>query len=471
MSKRNREDDDGIELPVAKRATTACLGCRTCTVDVIICGYCPPCLATNFPDPFYKCECEQVVRIRERTCHRISHCEYWLLKCVHCNESVERDTMEEHLSSVCSHRIIVCEYAKYGCPEKVLFNHQEQHRETNSKIHEKLIIDYSTKLEKMVETTSAMLLKKNIAVNDVGDADGQYNIGMCFATGEGVDKNLELAFHWFQKSADQGNAVAQNHVGYCYKKGEGVEMDLELAFHWFQKSADQGNAVAQKNLGFCYTTGEGVEKNLDLAFHWYKKSAEQGNASAQNNLGVCYYNGEGVEKNLELAFHWFQKSAEQCNADAQNHLGCCYKNGKGVEKNFDLAFHWFQKSAEHGNAYAQNNLGICYEENISDESVDENDVEIMEDDNVNGQLWIIHRTICTAGGKIIYDKIKNYVDEVITRKGKWMNKSEILQLQCDQNKAWHWSKNPTFMATNDNEGRTGCVYMRKNGSRWEMKMN
>ena len=169
--------------------------------------------------------------------------------------------------------------------------------------------------ENCVDTPVAKRVKLD---NDLeqGDVDAQNNLGLCYKNGDGVEKNLELAFYWFQKSAEQGNADAQYQVGYCYENGEGVEKNLELAFHWFQKSVEQGNADAQNYLGVCYGDGEGVEKNVELAFHWFQKSAEQGHTYAQYNLGVCYEYGKGVEKNLELAFHWYQKSADPSDVDA-----------------------------------------------------------------------------------------------------------------------------------------------------------
>ena len=38
-------------------------------------------------------------------------------------------------------------------------------------------------------------------------------------------KNLEKAFEWYEKSAENGNKIAQYNLGRCYKDGIGVEKD------------------------------------------------------------------------------------------------------------------------------------------------------------------------------------------------------------------------------------------------------
>ena len=51
-----------------------------------------------------------------------------------------------------------------------------------------------------------------------------------------------------QKQAKKGNAAAQFNLGICYEQGRGVEKDTKKAFEWYKKSAEQGFADAQYNL-------------------------------------------------------------------------------------------------------------------------------------------------------------------------------------------------------------------------------
>ncbi len=53
-------------------------------------------------------------------------------------------------------------------------------------------------------------------------------------------------------------------------------MNLEKAFYWYQKAAENGNKAAMNNLAIHYENGKGTEKNLEKAFYWYQKAAENG---------------------------------------------------------------------------------------------------------------------------------------------------------------------------------------------------
>jgi len=106
---------------------------------------------------------------------------------------------------------------------------------------------------------------KYMKAAEKGDAGAQYNLGVCYATGNGVKKNAARAVEWYTKAARQGNADAQNNLGQCYITGVGVDKDPAKAVEWFIKSAEQGNAVAQNNLGLCYARGNGVDKDQDKA--------------------------------------------------------------------------------------------------------------------------------------------------------------------------------------------------------------
>ncbi len=130
-----------------------------------------------------------------------------------------------------------------------------------------------------------------------GDAEAQYNLGVCYALcyfGDKVENNnLNKAAFWYTKSAEQGNVFAQYNLGICYFYGHGVEKDLNKAFEWYTKSAEQGYALAQNFLGLCYEYGKGVAEDPSKAFEWYTKAAAQGYLEAQWNLEI-------VKKSLKL---------------------------------------------------------------------------------------------------------------------------------------------------------------------------
>jgi TPR repeat protein len=89
---------------------------------------------------------------------------------------------------------------------------------------------------------------------------------------------------WYSLAAEGGSAQAQFSVGVLYASGDGVQRDLAQAVHWYRCAAEQGDAAAQNNLGVLYATGQGVAQDEDEALSWYRKAAAQGHALAWHNL-------------------------------------------------------------------------------------------------------------------------------------------------------------------------------------------
>lgn len=166
------------------------------------------------------------------------------------------------------------------------------------------------------------------------------------------------------KLVEQGDAKAQYELGVCYYTGDGVKKDYTRAVRWFTKSAEQGNAEAQFNLGNCYYFGYGVKKNYTQTAMWFTKAAEQVHVNSQYEIGLCYYHGVGVKQDYVKAVSWFAKAAEQGNVTAQYCLGACYYAGKGVEKDYARAAVWFSKAARQGNVDAENMLHSISQSNL-----------------------------------------------------------------------------------------------------------
>ena len=185
-----------------------------------------------------------------------------------------------------------------------------------------------------------------------GDAEAQFNLGIRYDYGRGVEQDHAQAAQWYAKAAEQGHVKAQYNLGVRYANGEGVEQDHAQAAQWFAKAAEQGHADAQYNLGVCYANGWGVEQDHAQAAKWYAKAAEQGDADAQFNLGICYANGEGVERDYVQAVKWFAKAAEQGQTEAQTAIKKMCEDG-------DLWKH-VEKAADAGSAMAQMYLGVSY---------------------------------------------------------------------------------------------------------------
>ncbi|KAG0297942.1 hypothetical protein BGZ96_003921 [Linnemannia gamsii] len=119
-----------------------------------------------------------------------------------------------------------------------------------------------------------------------GDVHAQVTLAEAFRDGSnGYQQSYLEAIFWFLRAAEQEDATAQYNIGLLYELGQGIQKDSSMAAFWYDNAAHQGLAKAQSNLGILYINGEGVEKDKALAMQWLIKAASQGNASTQFNLG------------------------------------------------------------------------------------------------------------------------------------------------------------------------------------------
>jgi DnaJ domain/Sel1 repeat len=233
------------------------------------------------------------------------------------------------------------------------------HIESKTKAVEPIVPTTSTPNTESDEVKKIRLAAEGNTINEQGDPDAQYKLGVRYADGQGVVKNEHTAVQWFQKAADQGFVNAQVYLGVMYSKGLGVVKNERTAVEWYTKAAEQGLAIAQYNLGVMYDNGRGVVKNERTAMQWFQKAAEQGLAEAQYNLGNMYANGRGVIKNEHTAVQWFQKAADQGDAQAQSKLGRMYALGNGVVENMKTAYFWWLIASTNGNENAKIGIEIA----------------------------------------------------------------------------------------------------------------
>lgn len=96
-----------------------------------------------------------------------------------------------------------------------------------------------------------------------------------FQTGQ-----YELCFVGHMVLAELGYPLAECQVGYFYLEGLGVEKDVEKAFAWTEKAAQDGDWDAQFNLAWFYEEGTGTARDMAKARYWYEQAAKQGHDEA-----------------------------------------------------------------------------------------------------------------------------------------------------------------------------------------------
>ncbi len=189
------------------------------------------------------------------------------------------------------------------------------------------------------------------AAADAGQAEAQFDLGVLYAQGLGVRRDLTEAAFWYRRSAEQWNAEAEYALGQMYSRGWGVPRDEADALRWLQMA----NSVESDGppTDWANVEGYGMPQDNQLAAYWYQKAAQKGHPEAEFNLARLYAGGHGVKKDEEQAARWVSASATQGYAPAMANLGMRFATGNGVAQNEQRAYFWLTLAFLHGDKSAE----------------------------------------------------------------------------------------------------------------------
>jgi TPR repeat protein len=206
-----------------------------------------------------------------------------------------------------------------------------------------------------------------VARADQNDRVAQYELGVRYSQGRGVDKNPFTAVEWFRRSADQGLPQAQFELGSAHWLGEGAEPDIAEAARWYREAAPnmveaEGAVIYLESvragkendeLGrgmWLYADGE-----LDPALEALVLLAEDGNKMATYFVGTIARDIE-KEQNDELhteSLKWHRQAGDAGFVWSQYALGDLYLDRAfaGDEEHPEEAreaLRWYRAAAAQG---------------------------------------------------------------------------------------------------------------------------
>ncbi|MFN4144048.1 MAG: tetratricopeptide repeat protein [Aestuariivirga sp.] len=207
------------------------------------------------------------------------------------------------------------------------------------------------------QTLKELPFDKQLTLAKVGDVDAQFEVGLAYEQGTGVEPDEAEAARWFRQAALQGNVEAQYHLARLVARGaKGLKQDLGTAVKLYQDAAAKGHGPAMNALGQAYQQGKGTDQDMAKAAEWYAKAAEQGLPDAQNNLGMLYLEGKGVARDLNRAFKLFGDAAAKNDPWGLNNLGGMHEMGWGTTVDKPRALALYRQALAAGNPKAQQNI-------------------------------------------------------------------------------------------------------------------
>lgn len=110
-----------------------------------------------------------------------------------------------------------------------------------------------------------------------GDVKSQFDLGMIYHSGSGVQQDYKKAVEWYEKAAAAGDAESEYNLCMIHIGGQLGSRDYEKGFKYCESAAFKGHALALWKLSMMYSAGVGAPKDPAAAYAFLCLSAANGN--------------------------------------------------------------------------------------------------------------------------------------------------------------------------------------------------
>lgn len=186
-----------------------------------------------------------------------------------------------------------------------------------------------------------------------GDVEAQYELGMKYFYGRGVDKNFFEAEKWFHEAAEQGHVYSQYELGKLYDPDGESEYVFEKRYRSYRYGEKKEHDLQSATYGDQRDTVVSYDsvRYKAHAEKWLLKAAHNGLPEAQTSLAWLYIRGFGNQGNYQDAIDWLEKAAQQNYVPAQYELGNNYLVPSKEIMNYVRAHFWFNIIIENNQEY------------------------------------------------------------------------------------------------------------------------
>ena len=162
---------------------------------------------------------------------------------------------------------------------------------------------YPTSGEEVIER-----LKKRM---EVGDAYAFFIMGCYYDEGEyGLPQDSAKAVEFWRKAGKFG----YTNIGKTYYNGQGVERDKQMAKHYFELAAMEGDSTARYNLG----VSEDNEGNYDRALKHLMIAVRGGHTDSVKYIQQLYMNGHVAKDHYANALRSHQAYLNEIKSDQRD---------------------------------------------------------------------------------------------------------------------------------------------------------
>ena len=160
---------------------------------------------------------------------------------------------------------------------------------------------------------------------DAGDAVAMFSLGCYYSEGiRGLSHNHSEALELWHQAGELGYAEAYFNIGRAYHFGEGVERDNNRKYHYFELAAMGGVAGARHNLGVL----ECRAGNWDRAIKHFTIAAGAGYNDSVKHIQQLYVAGHATKEDYGRALRAYQKCLEEIRSEQRDNAAAYRDNYK-----------------------------------------------------------------------------------------------------------------------------------------------
>ena len=150
---------------------------------------------------------------------------------------------------------------------------------------------------------------------EIGDVVAIHNLAGHYSDGiGGFPLDRKKALELWHRAAELDYIKAYNNIGYAYHNGEGVERDMKKATHYYELAAMGGDVFARYNLG----NEEERASNYGRALKHFMIAVGSGDNGSLQQIKELYLDGHATKDDYAKALKAYQAYLGEIKSDQRD---------------------------------------------------------------------------------------------------------------------------------------------------------
>jgi len=159
------------------------------------------------------------------------------------------------------------------------------------------------------------IIKRNDKRMEAKDSEAFYNLGVAYSNGVfDIPINHTKALELFHRAGELGSSMAYRSIGSAYYEGNGVERNMKKAKHYWELAAMRGEVRARYNLG----VSEEKAGNMDRALKHWMIAVRSAHTNSLKQIKALFEIGLVTKSCYEIALRSHQTAVAEIRSDQRD---------------------------------------------------------------------------------------------------------------------------------------------------------